>query len=483
MPSKVRTRFAPSPTGYLHIGGLRTALYAYLWARKNQGTFILRIEDTDQIRQIDRGVESLMADLKKVGLIYDEGPDGGGDFGPYIQSKRQKLYQEYARKLINNGKAYYCFCTKEELEARRKLAQDMDEESQYKYDGRCRSLSKQFVDEKLNQGLASVIRQKTQHEGETCFRDYVYGEIRIENKQLDDQILIKADGFPAYNFANVIDDHFMQITHVIRGNEFISSTPKHVLLYQSFGWEPPEFIHLPLIVDDTGKKLSKRRNDVALDDYLQKGYIPEALLNYMALLGWSPGDDQEVLTLEQLIEKFSLDQITKSNAMFSAEKLNWLSGQHIRKKPAAEFHNLALAYYTDEIRRKVDCCFLSEILQKRVERLVDIPDQISFINDLPDYDTGLFIHKKMKSDLETAKKVLSNIPAVLEQINTWTNENLYYKLVDYAKNEGLKNSSVLWPMRIALCGLASSPGGATELAVLLGQEETIKRINMALARL
>jgi glutamyl-tRNA synthetase len=485
--STVRTRFAPSPTGYMHIGNLRTALYAFLTARKADGSFILRIEDTDQERKLEDSLAVIYRSLELAGLEYDEGPDKGGEYGPYVQSERLDIYPKYIEQLIEKGDAYRCFCTKEELEARRSAAETDDEK--YRYDGLCRSLSEAEIEAKMHTGMPFVVRQKMMQSGTTTYTDHVFGEITIENAQLDDQVLLKSDGYPTYNFANVIDDHLMGITHVIRGHEYLSSTPKYNHLYRSFGWEIPEYVHLPLIVKESGKKLSKREGDASFEDFLAKGYLPEAIVNYIALLGWNPGTEQEYFTLDGLIEAFDIDRINNANAAFSEEKLRWLNGLHIREMDGETFHTLVLERFPEGLADRIDTRLLAELLQKRTESLNDIPEQVDFLMEMPDFDPELYSHKKMKTSPEKAAEILPGVIEIIEKIDgsvsssEWTNERLYTDLAAYAQEQGLKNGTVLWPLRVALSGLPQTPGGGTELAVILGKEETVRRLRQAVAKL
>jgi glutamyl-tRNA synthetase len=469
----VRTRFAPSPTGYMHIGNLRTALYAYLTARRHDGVFILRIEDTDQARNVPEALAAIYSGLKMAGLEYDEGPDKDGGYGPYVQSQRLPIYQKHAQRLLDMGAAYRCFCKKEDqIEAQ-------DDPSRR---DPCRSLSQEEAAEKAAAGESFVIRQRIPDEGSTTFVDHVYGEISVENSQLDDQILLKSDGFPTYNFANVVDDHLMGITHVMRGQEYLSSTPKYNLLYESFGWEVPEYVHLPLIIKEDGTKFSKRLGDPSFEDLVQMGYLPRAIVNYIALLGWSPGNDQEFFTLEELEEVFSIDRINKSSAAFSFDKLKWINGEHIRSLTLDEFHELAKSHYPDKLKdyntRKI-----SELLQMRTEKLTDIPEMVSFFVEVPEYDIEMYRHKKSKCDPEVSLKVLKEVKPILQDLKTWDNDNLYLTLKSFAKNEGYKTGTVMWPIRTALSGVAVTPGGATALAEVLGREETLRRIQAGVEKL
>ena len=472
----VRTRFAPSPTGYMHIGNLRTGLYAYCIARHYGGQFILRIEDTDRKRNVPRAIQVIYDSLKLAGLDYDEGPDKGGPVGPYIQSQRQAqgLYRQYADMLVELGAAYRCFCQKEALDGSPVQPSRVDP---------CRFLTRAESQARLDAGESSVIRQRIPEDGSTTFIDRVYGEITIQNRLLDDQVLLKSDGFPTYNFANVVDDHLMGITHVVRGVEYLSSTPKYNLLYASFGWEVPEYIHLPHIVKEDGKKLSKRAGDASFQDLIAKGYLPEAIVNAVALLGWAPGDDREFFTLEDLVRAFDIDRINKSKAAFSLPKLAWLNGEHLHRLDFESFHELALAYYPEKVRATCNTLKLSQVLQSRTSVLSEIPAVTGFLADLPDYDLHLFIQEKSRSTLETSRRVLSEVAPLIESMDGWSEDLLKSQLQGYIAQAGLKTSTVMWPIRIALSGQAATPGGATELADILGQAETLRRIRLALTRL
>ena len=469
----VRTRFAPSPTGYMHIGNLRTALYAYLTARRHDGVFILRIEDTDQERNVPEALAAIYKGLELAGLNYDEGPGKDGGYGPYVQSERLPLYAEHAQTLLDSGAAYRCFC--------KKTDQPEDEDSPTRRDP-CRLLSVAEIQQKLDDGESFVIRQRIPEEGSTTFVDHVYGEITIENTQLDDQVLLKSDGFPTYNFANVVDDHLMAISHVMRGQEYLSSTPKYNLLYQSFGWDIPEYVHLPLIIKEDGTKFSKRLGDPSFEDLVQMGYLPEAIVNYIALLGWSPGNDQEFFTLAELEEVFTIDRINKSSAAFSFDKLTWLNGEHIRALSPEAFHQLVEPYYPEELRG-FDTRKISDLLQVRTEKLTDIPEMVAFFIHVPDYSIDLYTHNKSKSDPESSLEVLKAVQPILENLSIWDNDHLYLALKDFAKDADYKVGTVMWPIRTALSGVPTTPGGATALAEVLGKEETLRRIEAGIKRL
>ena len=472
-----RTRFAPSPTGYMHIGNLRTALYAFLLARKAKGVFILRIEDTDQSRNVPEAVAAIYKGLALAGISYDEGPDKDGGKGPYVQSQRLPIYRHYAENLLENGHAYYCFCQKEEKTDSEAVPAHPNIERDP-----CRNLTSVEVEEHFAQGITPVIRQRIPEEGRTSFYDHVYGNITIENSQLDDQVLLKSDGFPTYNFANVIDDHLMEITHVIRGQEYLSSTPKYNLLYDAFGWDYPEYIHLPLIIKEDGSKLSKRRGDPSFEDLVKMGYLPAAIVNYVALLGWSPGDDREFFTMPDLIEAFDMDRINKSSAAFSLAKLTWLNGEHIRALAPEKFHDMALKYYPSSLQ-EMDLRKVSQIIQVRTERLTDIPNMVAFLAELPEYEANLFESQKSKSTLASSLEVLEAVIPMLAGLSPWTNEALYASLKEYAQRTGCKVGTVMWPIRTALSGLPTTPGGATELADLLGKTESLRRLTIGLEKL
>ncbi|NLC69131.1 MAG: glutamate--tRNA ligase [Clostridiaceae bacterium] len=482
MPGQVRTRFAPSPTGYMHIGNLRTALYAYLIAKKYDGKFLLRIEDTDQERYVEGAIDIIYKSLKLAGLKHDEGPDIGGPFGPYVQSQRKDIYMEYAKKLVDLGAAYYCFCSKERL-AELKQGQEASGDTP-KYDRYCLDLSRHEVQKKLDEGHPFVIRQKIPDVGTISFTDVVYGTITVNSNELDDQVLIKSDGLPTYNLANVVDDHLMRITHVVRGNEYLSSTPKYNLLYEAFGWEIPVYIHLPLILRPTGQKLSKRAGDPSFEDLVSMGYLPEAIVNYIALLGWSPGTTQEIFSLEELEEQFTIEGISKSPAIFDIKKLIWLNGEYIRILPLEDFNRLAMLYYKGAIKNEnIDFMKLSKVLQLRTEVLSSIPENVDFIDNLPEYETSLYVHKKMKTDENVSLASLKTALPVLEELQTWDETVIHDALISLAGEMGIKNSQLLWPVRVALTGKEVSPGGAIEMASILGKSETIRRIKIGIEKL
>lgn len=475
MNNTIRTRFAPSPTGYMHIGNLRTALYTYLIAKKNNGKFILRIEDTDRERYVEGATDLIYRTLKKTGLNWDEGPDIGGPCGPYIQSERMGMFREYAQKLIDSGHAYYCFCDKERLEELRKV-QEASHISPM-YDRHCRELSKEEIEQKLNSGIPYVIRQKVPTEGTTTFHDEIYGDITVENTTLDDQILIKTDGMPTYNFANVVDDHTMGITHVVRGNEYLSSTPKYNLLYQAFGWEPPMYIHVEHIMKNSTEKLSKRNGDASFEDLIQKGYMTEAVVNYIALLGWAPKGENEIFSLDELVEEFDISGLSKSPAIFDPLKLKAINAEYIRRLSKEEFKEYALPYIKQTVKREdVDFDVIAEVLQPRTELFTDIPEQVDFIDVLPEYDTVLYCHKKMKTDEGTSLVALKEALPVLEAIESWNTESIHEALFALVEKLGVKNGYILWPVRVALSGKQFTPGGAIEIAEIIGKIDSISRI-------
>ena len=475
---KVRTRFAPSPTGYMHIGNLRTALYGYLYAKKEGGEFILRLEDTDSKRFVEGAVQVIYDTLKDAGIRYDEGPDIGGPCGPYVQSERAAIYKEYAEKLVELGGAYYCFCDRERLESLK------DENGVGRYDKHCLRLSAEEVKEKLAAGVPYVIRQNVPEEGSGSYEDKVYGTVTVDFKDIEDGILLKSDGLPTYNFANVVDDHLMGITHVIRGSEYLSSTPKYNLMYDAFGWERPVYIHLPPIMKNAHEKLSKRNGDASYQDLVEKGYVKEAIINYIALLGWSPKDNREKMTLRELEESFSLAGINKSPSIFDEPKLRWLSGEYIKEMTDGEFAAIALPFLKkSKAYGKYDEEKLLKILKTRVEILSEIPEKIDFLEEYGKFDEALYFNKKMKSDAEVARRVLPLARDVLAKIEPFENSALYQALVALAQENGLKNGQVLWCVRVALTGKENTPGGASEMAELLGRERTLDRLGAAMKEL
>ncbi len=473
--NKVRTRFAPSPTGYMHIGNLRTALYTYLIARKNGGDFILRIEDTDQERYVEGAVDIIYNTLKKAGLNWDEGPDIGGPVGPYVQSERMGMFKQYALELIEKGHAYYCFCDKERLEELHSVQQASHIPPMY--DRHCRNLTQEEIQEKLDAKIPYVIRQKMPLEGSTTFHDEVYGDITVENSVLDDQILIKTDGMPTYNFANVVDDHLMGISHIVRGNEYLSSAPKYNLLYKAFGWEVPTYIHCPPVMKDATHKLSKRNGDASFEDLLAKGYLTETVVNFIALLGWAPKGEEEIFTLDELISEFDINGISKSPAIFDDVKLKAINGAYIRRLTLDEFLNYATPYIRQTCKREdIDIKLLAEVLQPRTELFTDIPEQVDFIDELPEYSTELYLHKKMKTNEENSLSSLKEVLPVLEALEDWSVEGIHTTLFELIAKLEVKNGLVLWPVRVAVSGKQFTPGGGIELCRILGKSETIKRI-------
>ncbi len=479
---EIRTRFAPSPTGYMHIGNLRTALYEYLIAKSQGGKFILRIEDTDQGRLVEGATDIIYNTLKMTGLHHDEGPDVGGEFGPYVQSERMGMYMDYAKELVEKGEAYYCFCTKERLEA---LKENNAEGTAFaKYDRHCFHLPKAEVQAKLDAGEPFVIRQKMPEEGTTTFHDMVYGEITVENKELDDQILMKADGFPTYNFANVVDDHLMKITHVVRGSEYLSSTPKYNLLYQAFGWEAPVYVHLPAVMRDAHHKLSKRHGDKSFEDLVREGYLVEAIVNYIALLGWSPSDNTEIFTLQELEQRFHIEGLSKSPAIFDIKKLTWMNGEYMKAMDFEKFYTLAEPKLKEALgEAQLDGRKIAVLLQKRLETLNDIPALVAFFKELPVYGTELYTHKKMKTDDAIALTSLQAAIPVLQELEEWSETTIHDRLIALVGEMGIKNGQLLWPVRTALSGEPTSPGGAIELADILGKEETLRRLEKGIALL
>lgn len=470
----VRTRFAPSPTGYLHIGGLRTALYAYLYSKKNDGKFILRIEDTDLERYVDGAVEIIYSTLKEAGLNYDEGPDVGGDYGPYIQSMRKDIYLQYAEKLVENGGAYYCFCSKERLE---KLRQD----GATKYDKHCLKLSKKEIESKIKNNESYVIRQNIPEVGVSKYTDLVFGEIAVDYKDLEDNVLIKSDGMPTYNFANVVDDHLMKINYVIRGTEYLSSTPKYNLIYEGLGWEKPNYIHLQPIMKDATRKLSKRHGDASYEDFIKRGYLKDAIVNYIALLGWSPKENREKFTLAEMTDMFSLQGLSKSASIFDEAKLRWLNSQYVKDMSLGDFHSYALPFYEKaEYLKDYNLEFLSSLLHSRVEVFCDILPLTEFLINFDNFDLEQFTHQKMKTDKALAKVLLPDILEIVKQNEIGA---LHDAFVSYAETNGYKKGQVLWIFRIAITGAASTPGGATEMAELLGKTRVIERIKKVIERL
>ena len=479
----VRTRFAPSPTGFMHLGGLRTALYNYLYAKKMGGQFILRIEDTDQERFVEGATDVIYDTLRGCGLQWDEGPDVGGPCGPYVQSERKDLYLPYARRLVESGHAYYCFCTKEEIDARRAAVEAAG--GTWKYDKHCLRLSPEEVQQKLDAGIPWTIRMNAPTEGETSYHDTVFGDMTFPNAEaMDDMVLIKQDGMPTYNFANVIDDHLMGITHVMRGMEYLSSTPRYNYLYAAFGWEVPTYVHLTTVMRDATHKLSKRDGDAYYSDFVEKGYLPESLINYLALVGWNPGDEREFFTLDELTEAFDITRLNKSPGIFDVNKLTWFNAEYIRRMDKDRYLEMVTPWFDKVLAGKgINYPRLAELMQERTEVFNRVPEMVAFLGELPDYDVELYTHKKMKTDAAVSRASLEMIRPVLEGIGEWTEQNIHDTVIGAIAAAGLKNGAVLWPLRIAISGQASTPGGAIEIAWLLGKEETLRRLDDGLARL
>lgn len=482
MSEKVRTRFAPSPTGYMHIGNLRTALYEYLVAKKTGGDFILRIEDTDQARLVEGSVDIIYETLNKVGLHYDEGPDKPGLYGPYVQSERLGMYKGYAEELIEKGGAHYCFCDEAVLQSQKEAAEKAG--IPFKFNDPCNHLTKNEIEEKKQSGKY-VIRQSIKDGATTIFHDEVYGDIEVERDILDEQVLLKSDGFPTYNFANVVDDHQMHITHVVRGNEYLSSTPKYNLIYESFGWEKPTYVHLPPVMKDEQHKLSKRNGDASFQDLESKGYLPEAILNYIALLGWSPETTQEIFTLEELTQAFNVKRVSKAPAIFDIEKLKWMNGQYLRAKSLEEFHALALPFIKEGIKRDCDLLEVSKMLQQRVSYLSEIPEMVDFIDVMDEnYDVTMYFHKKMKTDKANSLVALEASLAVYEAIQNWNSvDELQERMALMPEKLGCKNGQFYWPVRTAVTGKQFTPGGALEIPYILGKEEAIRRTKLGIEKL
>ena len=480
--SKIRTRFAPSPTGRMHVGNLRTALYEYLIARHEHGTFVLRIEDTDQERFVPEALDIIYNTMKLTGLQHDEGPDKDGGYGPYVQSERMKtgVYLDYAKQLVEKGEAYYCFCTKERLEELRASSKTEDGKEIAKYDKHCLHLSKEEVQAKLDAGIPYVIRQNNPTEGTTTFHDAIYGDIEVDNAELDDMILIKTDGYPTYNFANVVDDHLQEITHVVRGNEYLSSAPKYNRLYEAFGWEVPEYIHCPLITNEEHQKLSKRCGHASYEDLIDQGFLTEAVVNFVALLGWSPSDNREIMSLSELVEAFDYHHINKSPAVFDYTKLKWMNGEYIKAMDFDRFYQMAEPYIKEVVTKDYDLKKIATLVKTRIEIFPDIKDHIDFFEQLPEYDIAMYTHKKMKTNAETSLEVLREILPRLEAQEDYSNDALYAMLCDYVAEKGCKNGYVMWPVRTAVSGKQNTPGGATEIMEVLGKAESVERIKNAI---
>lgn len=480
--STVKTRFAPSPTGRMHVGNLRTALYAYLIAKHEGGKFMLRIEDTDQERFMEGALEIIYRTLAKTGLVHDEGPDKDGGVGPYVQSERQAqgLYLKYAKKLIEQGDAYYCFCDKERLES---LKTEVAGKEITVYDKHCLHLSKEEIEANLAAGKPYVIRINMPTEGTTTFHDELYGDITVENNELDDMILIKSDGYPTYNFANVIDDHLMGITHVVRGNEYLSSAPKYNRLYEAFGWEIPKYIHCPLITNEDHQKLSKRCGHSSYEDLLDQGFLTEAIVNFVALLGWSPSSDNEIFSLEELVKEFDYHRISKSPAVFDMVKLRWMNGEYMKKMDDEKFYEMALPYLKEVITKDLDFHKIAAMVKTRIEVFPNIKDHVDFFEKVPEYETSMYVHKKMKTNEETSLQVLREVQPLLEAQEDFSNDALFEMLSAYAKEHGYKVGYVMWPIRTALSGKQMTPAGATEILEVLGKEESLVRIQAAIDKL
>ena len=479
---KVRTRYAPSPTGRMHVGNLRTALYAYLIAKHEGGDFLLRIEDTDQERYVEGATEIIYHTLEETGLIHDEGPDKDGGCGPYVQSERQAagIYLEYAKKLVEKGEAYYCFCTPERLET---LKREVNGEMIMEYDKHCLGLSREEVEEKLKAGLPYVIRQNNPKEGTTTFHDEIYGDITVENSELDDMVLIKSDGYPTYNFANVVDDHLMGITHVVRGNEYLSSSPKYNRLYDAFGWEVPVYVHCPLITNEEHQKLSKRSGHSSYEDLIDQGFLTEAVVNYVALLGWSPEGTEEIFSLEEMVKAFDYRRMSKSPAVFDMTKLRWMNGEYMKAMDPDRFYEMALPYMKEVVGKDLDFRKIAAMVKTRIEVFPDIAGHIDFFETLPDYDVSMYQHKKMKSTQETSLKVLQDVLPLLEAQEDYSNDALYQTLMGYVEKEGVKTGFVMWPIRTAVSGKQMTPAGATEIMEVMGKEESLKRIRTGIGKL
>lgn len=477
---RIRTRFAPSPTGYMHIGNLRTALYAYLIAKKDDGDFILRIEDTDQGRLVEGAVDIIYGTLKECGLFHDEGPDIGGNYGPYVQSDRMRsgIYAEYAHKLVDMGKAHYCFCKEEDVEAQRAAAGD----SFYFVDP-CKNLSKEEIQSKLDNNEEYVIRLNIDPEGTTSFVDEVYGTITVENKTLDEMVLLKSDGFPTYNFANVIDDHMMAISDVVRGNEYLSSAPKYNLIYEAFGWDIPRYIHCPPVMKDEHQKLSKRNGDASFQDLVAKGYLPEAILNYIALLGWAPSEDREIYSLDELCKAFDVKRIGTTGAIFDIDKLTWMNGMYLRNMDMDRYYELVKPYISEVIGEGFDYKLVANAIHDRVNTLSEIKDMISFFNNADEYQSDIYVNKKAKTDSEIAAKLLPEAKAALKNVELWNNDNIFQALANKAQELEVKNITLMYPLQVALSGRSVAPGGATAIAEILGKEETFIRIDSAIEKL
>lgn len=481
--TKIRTRYAPSPTGKMHVGNLRSALYEFLIAKHAGGDFMLRIEDTDQERFVEGAIDIIYRTLEKTGLVHDEGPDKDGGYGPYIQSERMKtgIYMKYAKELVDNKQAYYCFCDKERLASLK--TEIVEGKEIFVYDKHCLSLSQEEVETNLAQGKAFVIRQNNPQEGTTTFHDELYGDITVQNTELDDMILMKSDGYPTYNFANVVDDHTMNITHVVRGNEYLSSSPKYVRLYEAFGWEVPVYVHLPLITDENHKKLSKRSGHSSFEDLVEQGFLTEAIVNYIAFLGWSPEDNREIFSLEELIKEFDYHRISKSPAVFDIVKLKWMNGEYFKAMDFELFYEMALPHLKEALTKDFDLKKIAEMVKTRIEILPDISAQVDFFQELPEYDIVMYTHKKMKTSTKSSLEVLNEILPVLEKVDEFTNDVLYQTIIQFVEQKGCKNGYVMWPIRTAVSGKQMTPAGATEIMEILGKEESLARIRIGIEKL
>ena len=480
--TKIRTRFAPSPTGRMHVGNLRTALYAYLITKHEGGDFILRIEDTDQERYVEGAVDIIYRTMEKTGLIHDEGPDKDGGYGPYVQSERQAqgIYMKYARQLVDQGDAYYCFCQKEELESMKRVVAGKEISI---YDKRCLKLSKEEVQRRLDAGEPHVIRFNMPTEGTTTFHDVIYGDITVNNEELEDLILIKSDGYPTYNFANVVDDHLMGITHVVRGNEYLSSSPKYNRIYEAFGWDIPVYVHCPLITDETHAKLSKRSGHSSYEDLIEQGFVPEAVVNFVALLGWSSPDNREIFSLEELVEAFDYKHISKSPAVFDMVKLKWMNGEYLKAMDSDTFYNMAEPYIKEVIKKDMDLKKIAALVKTRIEVFPEIGEMIDFFEAVPEYDVDMYTNKKNKTNAEKSLPVLQELLPVIEAQEDFTNDALYQMLRGFADEKGYKPGFVMWPVRTAVSGKRMTPGGATEIMEIIGKDETVSRIKAAIEKL
>ncbi len=483
--SKIRTRFAPSPTGRMHVGNLRTALYAYLIAKHEDGDFILRVEDTDQERFVEGALDIIYRTLEKTGLVHDEGPDKDGGYGPYVQSERNTtgLYLKYAKQLVDQGDAYYCFCDKERLASLKTTVSEGGGTDIIVYDKHCLGLSKEEVESNLGAGKPWVIRLNVPNDGATAFHDEIYGDITVPNEELDDMILIKSDGYPTYNFANVIDDHLMEITHVVRGNEYLSSAPKYNRLYQAFGWDVPVYVHCPLITDETHKKLSKRCGHSSYEDLIEQGFVSEAVVNFVALLGWSPADTREIFSLEDLVKAFDYHHMNKSPSVFDTVKLKWMNGEYLKMMDFDRFYEMAEPYMKEIITKDYDLKKIAGLIKTRIEVFPDIKEQIDFFEELPEYDIEMYTHKKMKTNAQTSLEVLRDLLPLFEAQEDYSNDALFETLKNYVTEKGFKNGYVMWPVRTAVSGKQNTPGGATEIMDIIGKEESLKRIKIAVDKL